>query len=349
MDDLRRYIENERPNHVRYTAKLSQLLRELLADAGIEIAQLDSRTKSVESLVEKANREGKSYDDPLREITDFTGVRIITYFREDVSRVAEIIRREFVVDGQNSRDMNDLLDPDQLGYQSVHFVVNLRSNRSILTEWSSFQGFAAEIQVRTVVQHAWAAISHKLDYKSQSEVPKSVRRKLFRLSALLELADDEFASFRNDLIVQRSRYESDIQDGNTLIDINLDSVSVYVSRSTTVAKVLESAREAGIRCYTSNESESAVGALVSTLRIADFLVLKDFDDFLSDQLNNGLDEIVPIFIDVPARPTVATFLRLLVTLSLPYETGRSCLNRMQFKKALQNRVNQHYAGLAKYR
>ncbi len=347
MDNLHQRIENEHPNRVRYTAKLAQLLRELLDGSSIEIAQLESRTKTVESLAEKANREGKSYDDPLREITDFSGIRIITYFREDVSRVAEIIRREFLVDGSNSRDMSDLLDPDQFGYQSVHFVVNLRSARLALTEWASFGDFSAEIQVRTVVQHAWAAISHKLDYKSESEVPKSIRRKLFRLSALLELADDEFASFRNELIIQRSRYETNIRDGNTLIDINLDSVSVYVNKSRTVAKVLEDAHEAGIRCDTSTESESAVGNLVSTLREADFLVLKDVDEFLKDQLRRGLNEVVPIFVDVPSRPTVATFLRLLVTLSLPYETGRSCLNRMQFKKVFQNRLNQHYAGIAK--
>lgn len=48
----------------------------------------------------------------------------------------------------------------------------------------------------TVLQHAWATISHKLDYKSEVDVPRELRRSLFRLSALLELADKEFVDLR---------------------------------------------------------------------------------------------------------------------------------------------------------
>ena len=64
------------------------------------------------------------------------------------------------------------------------------------TEWKKFSGIKFEIQIRTVLQHAWSAISHKLEYKTVNDVPKKMRRQLFRISALLEIGDQEFSSLR---------------------------------------------------------------------------------------------------------------------------------------------------------
>ena len=120
------------------------------------------------------------------------GIRIIVYYLEDLNKISEIIEKEFNVDYGNSINKLETLDPDRFGYRSIHYVVGISITRSSETEWRPYTNFKAEIQIRTVLQHAWAEIDHKLIYKQNREVPKDLRRKLSRLIALLELADEQF-------------------------------------------------------------------------------------------------------------------------------------------------------------
>lgn len=189
------YRENLRPAFTRLSERLHGLLKDLLKDAGIDVAQLDHRVKDVDSFVGKVER--KAYADPFAEIKDFCGFRIVTYYSDDVQKVADLLRKEFAVDPDHSTDKLGELAVDEFGYRSFHVVATLGDSRTGLPEWKVHANRSFEIQVRSVLQHAWAAISHKLDYKTASQAPEELRRKLFRLSALLELADDEFASIRN--------------------------------------------------------------------------------------------------------------------------------------------------------
>ena len=103
-------------------------------------------------------------------------MRIITYFAEEVDAVAQLIEREFTIDRKNSIDKRMALDPDQFGYLSVHYIVSLAANRSQLPEYAALSGLSAEIQIRSILQHAWAEIEHDLGYKSQTAVPRDVVR-----------------------------------------------------------------------------------------------------------------------------------------------------------------------------
>jgi putative GTP pyrophosphokinase len=180
------------------TGRLRSLVADLLAEAGIDVIQIESRTKDLDSFTEKISRKRAKYANPLTEITDLVGLRIITYYREDVAAVGEVLRGEFQIDATNSVDKAASLDPDRFGYSSVHYVVSLSPDRRRLVEWRPYAGMRAEIQVRTALQHAWSAVNHKLDYKSPTEVPRELRRRLFRLSALFELADEEFSELRDE-------------------------------------------------------------------------------------------------------------------------------------------------------
>src|SRR2546427_6148809 len=180
-----------------FTFRLLALMENLLKDANIDIVQVDARPKSVESFSEKLRRKGERYTDPLEQMTDLVGLRVITYYLEDVSRVGDLINHEFVLDAENSVDKADAVGPDQFGYRSVHYVARLGRNRQGLAEWQPFGDSCFEVQVRTSLQHAWAAVDHKLRYKTANDVPDHLKRRLYRLSALFEFADEQFSALRD--------------------------------------------------------------------------------------------------------------------------------------------------------
>jgi hypothetical protein len=132
-------------------------------------------------------------------VTDLLGVRVITYFEDDVDRVVARIEREFDVDPTRSEDKRKLLDPDRFGYASVHQICRLPAAKLALPEFANFAGFTLEIQIRSILQHAWAEMEHDLGYKAIIGVPGPLRRRFSVLAGLLELADQEFMRLRNDL------------------------------------------------------------------------------------------------------------------------------------------------------
>ena len=205
---------------------VERLIRELIDDEGIRFVDVVSRVKTRASLAEKIVRKGEGRYQKIDDITDICGVRVITYFEGDVRRVCDILEREFKVDRQNSVDKSQPADPDRFGYRSVHFVVSHAVGRKRLRENRRFTAFKVEIQIRSILQHAWAEIEHDMGYKSADEVPALVKRKFSRLAGLLELADEEFMTIRKEL----DDYEKNLVKklGESVDDIALDSDS-YVA------------------------------------------------------------------------------------------------------------------------
>ena len=209
--------------------QVADLIATLLRQSEIDFVQIEKRAKSTDSFIEKVRR--KTYDDPFLGMTDLVGVRVITYYLEDVDRVESVLRREFTVDEENSADKSFQLNPDQFGYLSRHFVLRIGSSRASLIEWQSFAVIAIEVQVRTALQHAWAAVNHKLEYKRAEDVPYELRRGLNRLSALFELADAQFSSFRNASDAVDQGYRQSVDRGDKSIPLNSNSLQVYVEES----------------------------------------------------------------------------------------------------------------------
>lgn len=80
------------------------------------------------------------------------------------------------------------------------------------------------------MQHSWAAVSHALQYKHESDVPKQLRRKLYRLSGLFELADEEFISVRNETELLRTKTVQALDRGNMEVPLNSISLSEFIQR-----------------------------------------------------------------------------------------------------------------------
>jgi ppGpp synthetase/RelA/SpoT-type nucleotidyltranferase len=190
----------------RFCEAIVQQLGKLLTDEGIVLAvPIQYRVKQWTSLVEKFERVHLQVDS-IKEVQDLAGLRIILLFKRDVETVCSLISKNFKI--VNQYDTQERLKDDQFGYSSRHFVLELPDGWLAVPTLADMGGLVAEIQVRTLAQHAWAEISHKLQYKQETNVPPVVRRAIYRASALLEIIDLEFERVLND----RNEYRADIQE-----------------------------------------------------------------------------------------------------------------------------------------
>ncbi|HST58297.1 MAG TPA: hypothetical protein VLK84_06415, partial [Longimicrobium sp.] len=245
-----------RPRHEEFTLELVKLIRALLRAQQVDFHLIESRTKDVQSFTEKITRASKEYTDPLTQITDLSGIRIIAYYDEDVALISQLLESEFDIDWSNSSDKRAALKPEEFGYRSVHYVAKLNVDRTRLREWQNVANLQAEIQVRTVLQHAWAAISHKLQYKREADVPPTLRRRLNRLSALLELADEQFLAIRNDTVDLTQVIEEKLATGETDLDVNLLTVEEFVRTSDVVRWLFAVAEEVGFDSLSNEDPDN---------------------------------------------------------------------------------------------
>ena len=184
-------------------------LKRTFEEAGLLVAAIEYRVKAEDSLAGKLELKGQKYR-TLADITDIIGLRVITFYIDDVDKVASAVERLFTVDWENSVDKRKIHEIDSFGYLSLHYIC-------------SKKGFPYrfEIQMRTLLQHAWANMNHDTGYKSGVEVPKEYLRNMSRLAGMLELADEQFSIIRNDLADYRRRVQALVASGN-LADVPLD-------------------------------------------------------------------------------------------------------------------------------
>jgi ppGpp synthetase/RelA/SpoT-type nucleotidyltranferase len=223
-ETVRRFLDLRRDNE-QLCAEIEYILRKKLAKQAIETSAVMSRAKTLNSFLEKLQR--KQYSQPLEEITDLAGARVVCIYRSDVAKVAEIVREEFEV--TEDTDKLDEMGVDQFGYEARHFLVRLGKGSSG-ARYDDLKQLVCEIQVRTVVQDAWAIIQHHLVYKNEAQVPKQIQRKLNSLAAIFENADDQFENIRK----ERESYIAGVREtartpGEFLRnELNLDSFTEYL-------------------------------------------------------------------------------------------------------------------------
>ncbi|MBW8751506.1 MAG: (p)ppGpp synthetase [Propionibacteriales bacterium] len=173
----------------RYVA----LVTTLLDDAGINYLTVTGRTKSVASFAAKAARAEPgtpAHDDPLTGITDQVGVRVVAYLLSEVEAVAELLADQLSV--LDDRDMGqETASQGRFGYASRHLLVAADGRDQTLSQ-------PASVQVRTVLQHAWAEFEHDIRYKGTvpAEHAPDLDRRFTLAAGLLELADREFSEIR---------------------------------------------------------------------------------------------------------------------------------------------------------
>jgi ppGpp synthetase/RelA/SpoT-type nucleotidyltranferase len=199
-----------RPSYVEFAKLLEQALTAAAAQlAPLAIVQV--RVKKVPSFAEKTQRLRDQYDDPVRGLTDLCGGRVIVHTPDEVEAISEFIEKCFTVDWDNSQDVSQRLKPAEFGYRSVHYIVSFPSEAySVhgveLEVPEAVRPLKGEIQVRTLLEHAWADFAHDRTYKSSFEVPARWQRELAVVAAMLETADRTFMRIHDALLTYASSY-----------------------------------------------------------------------------------------------------------------------------------------------
>jgi len=158
------------------------------------------------------------------------GIRVITFFPRTVEEVDKVIRAQLRV-YEVSNKAEQLRQEERFGYQSVHYIVALNEQRLALPEYGLHRDLVAEIQVRTILQHAWAEIEHDIQYKSVETIPASVRRRFMSLAGMLEIADREFQAVQDEDQRLRQVARTSIKQGKLeTVEITADALKAYLDK-----------------------------------------------------------------------------------------------------------------------
>lgn len=227
-DSFRKKFNELNPFYKRLGNNVHEALETFLSEENISFLAITWRIKEVDSFMEKIDR--KNYSDPFNQIEDICGIRIICYYQSDISKICQIIQNEF--DVQENQDKEELLNTDQFGYRSYHFIGKIKEKWLEAPNYRGLQALKFEIQVRTILMHAWAEIEHKLAYKQKVHIPSHLKRRLYRISAKLEEADEQFEDIKNESIEYRqglvAKSQSEGEQVYKNVDFNLDSFQSFL-------------------------------------------------------------------------------------------------------------------------
>ena len=215
----------QRDDFLKLGDTVQEILSDIINELGLSVLATEHRVKAEQSLAGKLERKGDRYNS-LEDITDILGCRVICFLSDEIDKIGQKVEERFVIDRENSSDKRALINEDSFGYLSLHYICSLPFG----DKWpDEICGKKFEIQIRTILQHAWSAIHHDIGYKSDFGVPREIRRQFARLAGLLELADDEFVRARDNMIEYteniRQRIINDEADD---VAINMISLKEYV-------------------------------------------------------------------------------------------------------------------------
>ena len=189
------------------------LLNSLVSD-DCEIQSISYRVKEKEECIGKFKRKYlKTLEDADEQyeirhhITDLLGLRIVCLYESEINKIRAILEENFkvveVTDKIKTLDSTD----NQFGYKSLHIDLKLNDERKKLPEFKKFADIRFEVQIRTIIQDAWSILDHKIKYKKS--IPADLKRRINRLAALFEIADDEFYNIK----LGTSEFEEKVKTG----------------------------------------------------------------------------------------------------------------------------------------
>ncbi|MFV8269507.1 hypothetical protein ACNQGP_06145 [Flavobacterium sp. GT2N3] len=166
-------------------------IQEKITDNEI-IPEVHYRTKDLISIIKKVKKKKIEKEYSYNHLNDKLGIRIICKFQEEMEIIDKFIKENFIV--VNTEYKHEQLDFNKLDYISNHYDSKINCLNEEFKSHTDFEHLIFEIQVRTLNQHAWSNTSHSLSYKQEANMPLNLKRKVYRLLSLYELADDEFSS-----------------------------------------------------------------------------------------------------------------------------------------------------------
>lgn len=196
--------EDYAKRHADVLEPMADKLRALLETYCVGLDRIDrisARAKSLERFFAKASKKdddgNPKYADPLDEIQDQIGARIITFYIEDVERIEREVCQYFKAVEQKS------LIPEsesEFGYVGRHFILFIPTDICTGQPAGLVPKFF-ELQIKTLFQHAWSEANHDLAYKPPSPTSKQQKRMIAFTAAQAWGADQIFSQLHNEIAV----------------------------------------------------------------------------------------------------------------------------------------------------
>lgn len=307
---------------------IADLVKKKLEDAvkelGMLINSVETRVKTEKSLTGKLELKGDKYQS-ITDITDIVGARVVTFYADEVDKIAVIVEKTFDIDWDNSIDKRRIYNVDQFGYMSLHYICSIPETMYKDEKYPLLNTVKFEIQLRSTLQHVWASITHDTGYKSDVEVPKKYLRELNRLAGLLEIADDNFIQIRNSLGEYRRRIKQIVKDGDfSDVELTIDSYEAYLENG--------GFRFLNERIASINNMEIEEISHRSYLKVfkkLGFKTLKDLDDFVTNYSDLAYDFSVRQFSgkDIDIITSDAGPLALMVVFLLSNDMGENIIKQ----------------------
>ncbi len=226
IKEAEQWYDKNKTLYERFSEEIEGIIIKVLKAQKIPYQSVSHRVKEKESYLNKCRNE--KYNNPIEEIMDISGIRIIAYTNQDVSDICNILQDEFLIDKGNSGNKADMLATDKVGYLSVHYVLQLSKKRLELAEYKEYENLKCEVQVRTLLQHAWAEIEHDRNYKFTGVLPNGIKRRFYLVAGALELMDYEFDKLSKDIDEYAKKTEKALSKGDFNLSINSKSLEQYM-------------------------------------------------------------------------------------------------------------------------
>lgn len=225
VSSLKNHYSENLQNYESLSSVAVRLLEERLNLERIRTHSISFRIKKLESFLEKVARKG--YSDPLRQVDDMVGIRVVCLFLHDLDRVGEVVHSTFKVLADEDKLTKG--EPSVFGYMSHHYICRLPW---AILRYPELRQMRFEVQVRTILMDAWANASHHLFYKGEGDVPVAVARDFYALSGMLHVADKQFenlygAAARSAVEAERQSLKS---EGASGFDVTPETIRFLLRR-----------------------------------------------------------------------------------------------------------------------
>ena len=300
-------------------------LHKYVEEFGTIINSVEGRVKAEKSLEGKLELKGYKYQ-TIYDITDIVGTRVVTFYNDEVDKFAAKIEKNFDVDWDNSIDKRKMHNIDQFGYMSLHYICRIPKKLYYDEEHPEINQIRFEVQLRSILQHAWAAVQHDTGYKTDVEIPKEYQRSLSRLAGLLEIVDESFCNLRNSIDDYRRRVKQVIKSGKfEELELNGDSYTAYLENG-----VFEALNKRISTIQNMEIEEVSLKAFLRVFKAFGFNTLKDLDDFVKEYSDLAYEFSVRQFSgrDLDIMTTATGPLALCVVYVLSKDMGEAVIKRI---------------------
>lgn len=190
QENVKMYAERHKL-YEKLKAKLERDLSDICSKVSMH-AIVQARSKSISSFAEKLSRKAQA--NPCEDYTDLCAGRIITRTGNEVSTISKEVEKKYekAIDWPNSVDHTKLLKTREFGYRSIHYIITIDTSQFDDKNLRDMSNPRVEVQVRTLLEHAWSDIDHEYVYKPSFPTPELWQRESSRSAALLENVDATF-------------------------------------------------------------------------------------------------------------------------------------------------------------